>query len=247
MEGTVHQKIVQDTGYWNGGPERNKGHIDNFRIRKNIKQACARRDGFPDTLHTDHKIFDNITILTEKIYGVRVFPWWKDVYNQKLGPQTFTIIPLQSVAEQVVVKISELPCHYTASQKFFAKCQKSRIPYLPMANKEEFSLYSSLLPTCLQGRSYNFQTLASLFNQKADGIKIFKKHPQVLQAHFKDASANATKRMNRDRIAEGLESLKQKQYEIAQNIDGIFILCSHGIRICSDCQRKKCDYQSNSQ
>jgi hypothetical protein len=137
-----HSSIKNDIVSFGTGPELVSHLACNDRFRCAINSLTRYQPGFENIGHYDHFILDSIQLLTNELFGIPLFDWWPNSLQFYSPDETFGISPvLKDSTEPDKSEIKDLP----PNLRYLAKCQRSAIPYLPVAFPKEKQLFPNFL------------------------------------------------------------------------------------------------------
>jgi hypothetical protein len=186
VEGGIHQKIARLFASFNAGPELADCIMAEYRHRHNVDVQRTRKGVYPNFLHYDVWILNELKSITTRLFvGLVPFHDWLGTDEFQSTGETFgiTTSPRFSSNLRGYLPLSDGGPKMTAAHDYLACKMDTRFPILPIYTKEEKSLFKELYTTNpLQSN----EDIMEAFLMKADGQKIFYKAEVHIKSYRKD-------------------------------------------------------------
>jgi hypothetical protein len=166
------------------------------RHRHNIDVARRNYRDYPEVGHYDTWMVDLLQELVEYNTGKILYPGWQGVCDYEDTDEGFVVTPLHATELEEALK-KRVAClqeernfrmSFSPDVQFLCRSWGVPIPFLPVAKKEEFKLFSDLLLSRLE--KFDAEKMAALWIEYVDGKTIFPKLPVQLKNYHREWERN---------------------------------------------------------
>ena len=189
-------------GPWNVGPKTAHVLLVLICYRYNV-MTKIRGCGQPDFGHFELHYIDRIQNRVREIFNILAWPRYEnqsvfhgkpDMVSVGIGPMTYN--------QRYVEHASEPDANLTGDRRFMAKQMKLRYPILHIGSRQEIRIFNDFMKEN-NATEANFQKLAEIYKNAANGKDVFYKLPNMLKSYSKTWGKNSElkskeKGLNRD-------------------------------------------------
>jgi len=180
------------------------------RHRHNVDVARRVFSGYPNIGHYDTWRIDLMQELYEAVTGNLLFPCWVNVSDYQDTEESFTTVPIhdEEIHQKLEDRVAEIEAAadmtlpiYSGDMKHLCRCWTVKIPFLPMARKHEFQLFSRLMFDATMPK-FDARKMALKWMESVDGISVFPKLEAQLRQYYRSWERN-------QRIKNAMEKMRK--------------------------------------
>lgn len=187
----IHRHLTATYRNWVVGIEQSDCLMRERRHRHNHKASVRNRFGYPDIGHYDTWKIDLLQNLVEENHNILLYPGWTNASDMKQTDESLGTVALHDLAlhEALQKYTAEQPTatnerHFSHEMKYLMKTMGTTLPFLPIVEIEEKTLFNKLILDFFGQGSFDAIKMSIEWCKHVNGLSIFPKLPVHLRVYF---------------------------------------------------------------